>query len=83
MKTISIPVVAIGLITTILIAYGGMKVTVTATEKKVNQLESKVEETKEELTDNEKIDVEQSVLLKEIYKSVDKLNQKLDKELSD
>lgn len=47
---------------------------------KTEKLEEKVEETEEEVNENEKVDIKQTVLIEQIAKTLEKLNNKIDKE---
>jgi hypothetical protein len=49
----------------------------------VVKLEAKMENTTEEINENEKIDIRQSVLLEQVTETLKALNKKIDKELED
>ena len=49
-------------------------------EKSVAKVEDKTEKTDEALTENEKIDLTQSVLIEQITKALERIDKKLDKE---
>jgi len=51
------------------------------TESDVKGLEAKTEEAEDKIVENEKIDLEQTILIKQISETLLRLNQKIDKNL--
>lgn len=76
-----IPTVLVGLLVSGLLGAGILKNKVDNTEKEVEKIEKCVEEAEDKIVENEKIDIEQTVLIEQIGTTLEKLNQKIDKDL--
>lgn len=81
MKNIAIP---IGLVVTLIgvaVGYGALQNKTENTKEVVVELKKTVETAKEEIDENEKIDLRQSIILENITEQLLKIDKKLDKDL--
>lgn len=63
-----------------LITYGKVQEKVTNTEKVVEEVKEKVEKTEDKIAEEKEINIEQTVTLKYIQETLQKLNSKIDRE---
>ena len=81
MKNLAIP---IGLVVTLLggaIGYGALQNKVATQKEDVVKLEGKVETAEKDITENDKIDLRQSIILEAVTEQLKNLDTKLDKEI--
>ena len=83
LKTASVVVGVLAVLLGAAIGYGQLQGTVEDTEEKVAEVKEEVKEVEDKAEENENINIAQTVLLEQLSKTVDLLNQKVDKELSE
>jgi hypothetical protein len=62
------------------IGYGKLQAEQKNTKEAVKEVKEEVKETDEKIIENDKVDIEQTATLKYIQQSLEKLNEKIDKE---
>ena len=81
MKNLAIPISLVATLIGVAVGYGALQNKVTTQKEDVVKLEGKVEKTKEAVSENEKIDLRQSIILETIANQLNKLDEKLDLEI--
>ena len=89
-KEIAIPIGLVSFLVVIIFTAGQMFITTKNTKEKVEKVEFDIEEMEDELTENDKRDLEQTYLIKDISKTqmmqqttLQNLNRKIEKELAE
>jgi hypothetical protein len=65
------------------LAFGEVKEKVNSTKEEVEEAKQEAKKTKEKVIENEKINIEQTILINQAYKVLEKLDKKLDKDLKE
>jgi len=65
------------------VQFGVLKAQTEAVKEDVDKVEEKADKSDEKITENEKIDIEQTVALQYIQQTLESLNRKIDKELKE
>ena len=73
--------IPIGTIIALAITFGIVQAQVKVNEKELDKHEAKIEKSAEKITDTEKIDLRQSIILESIVDKLDKLDKKIDSDL--
>ena len=73
--------IPIGTIIALAITFGIVQAQVKTNEKELDKHEAKIEKTTEEINENEKIDLRQSIIMESIVEKLAKLDEKIDLDL--